>query len=196
MREGSPAGGPRVALLRGINVGGKNKVEMSRLREVFAGAGMESVGTYINSGNVVFAPPEETGEGLAEGLEAAILDEFRFEVRVLLRDLPGISRVTAAMPDTWVTGPEMRCDVLFLWESVDTPDLIETLDFRPEIEDVLHVEGALVWRVDRANVTRSRLGRIVGTDLYRNMTIRNSNTVARSSRCWRAWPRVRRPPPS
>jgi uncharacterized protein (DUF1697 family) len=158
-------------------VGGKNKVEMSRLREVFAVSGMESVGTYINSGNVVFVPPVEAGDGLAELLEAAILDEFGFEVRVLLRDLPGISRVTAAMPDTWVTGPEMRCDVLFLWESVDTPGLIETIDFNPEIEDVLHVEGALVWRVDRANATRSRLARIVGTDFYKQLTIRNSNTV-------------------
>jgi uncharacterized protein (DUF1697 family) len=70
-----------VALLRGINVGGKNKVEMKRLKAVFEAAGMESVRTYISSGNVIFSSSIRSKARLAKLLEEAIAKRFRFKSR-------------------------------------------------------------------------------------------------------------------
>jgi uncharacterized protein (DUF1697 family) len=65
-----------VALLRGINVGGRNKVPMAELREVVASLGHAGVSTYIQSGNVLFSTGETDTGQLAAALEAAISERF------------------------------------------------------------------------------------------------------------------------
>jgi uncharacterized protein (DUF1697 family) len=82
-----------VALLRGINVGGQNKVPMAELREVVSSLGYAGVSTYIQSGNVLFTTEETDTGKLASDLEAAITASFgiKSSVVVLSRaDLAGI----------------------------------------------------------------------------------------------------------
>ncbi len=74
-----------VALLRGINVGGKNKLPMVRLAALFAGAGCAEVRTYIQSGNVVFSASEALARRVPDLLSRAIADELGLEVPVLTR---------------------------------------------------------------------------------------------------------------
>lgn len=166
-----------VALLRGINVGGKNKVDMKRLKAAFEDAGMSSVRTYINSGNVIFSSNNRSRTRLTEALEDAIARTFGFTIRVLVRDLKSMRAVVGALSQTWVNDDTMKCDVMFLWDDVARPSVIEELPVKPEIEEVKYVAGALIWRVDRKNVTRSGLMKLVGTPLYKRMTIRNCNTT-------------------
>jgi uncharacterized protein (DUF1697 family) len=110
-------------------------------------------------------------------LEEAIAAEFKMPIKVLIRDLPAIKKVIKALPDTWTTDATMRCDVMFLWEGFDRKSILQELKIKPEIEDVTYVSGAIIWRVDRSNVTKSGMMKLPGTDLYKGMTIRNSNTV-------------------
>ncbi|MGH8927687.1 MAG: DUF1697 domain-containing protein [Acidimicrobiia bacterium] len=166
-----------VALLRGINVGGKNKVEMPPLRAAFEGAGMTDVTTYINSGNVVFRQGRRKPPRIVKELEEAIENDLGLEIKVLIRDLPSMRKVVKALPAAWTNDSKMKCDVMFLWEGFDRKDVLKELRIKPEIEDVIYVPGAVIWRIDRPNVTRSGMVRMVGTDLYRGMTIRNCNTV-------------------
>jgi uncharacterized protein (DUF1697 family) len=166
-----------VALLRGINVGGKNKIEMARLKTLFEGAGAKQVSTYINSGNVIFADPRRKPATITKVLEQAIESEFGLAIRLLLRDLAAMKQLVRAVPRNWTNDSNMRCDVLFLWEEYDSKEILTSLRWKPEIEDVVYVPGALIWRMDRVHVNRSGLGKVVGTDLYRGMTIRNVNTV-------------------
>jgi len=166
-----------VALLRGINVGGKNMMAMPRLRATFEQMGLTDVSTYINSGNVIFKDSRREPATIISALEKAIEKDFGFQIKVLLRDLPAIRKVIKALPDTWTNDNRMKCDVLFLWEGFDRKEVIKDLKIKPEIEDVVYVPGAIIWRVDRANVTKSGILKLVGTDLYRGMTIRNCNTV-------------------
>lgn len=166
-----------VALLRGINVGGNRKVDMKLLKATFEKVGMENVRTYINSGNVVFQSEPLGHKHLADTLEKAIEIDFGFHVKVLLRDMDDMRATVESLPDTWQNDKDMKCDVMFLWEDFDSPKILEQLTTKPEIDDVTYVKGALLWRVDRDNVTRSGMLKIVGTDLYKNMTIRNCNTT-------------------
>jgi uncharacterized protein (DUF1697 family) len=163
-----------VALLRGINVGGKNRVEMSRLKEAFERLGFADVRTYINSGNVIFRSDEAPR---AEAIEKALKAEFGFAIAVTLRDGTSIQAVARALRDDWVNDDTMKCDVLFLWEGVDSRSALGELTVKPGIDEVKAVEGALIWRVDRPVLTRSGLMRVAGSDLYKRMTVRNCNTV-------------------
>lgn len=168
-----------VALLRGINVGGNRKVEMPRLRATFEGLGLTRVKTYINTGNVIFHDDSRSPDALVSMLEQAIEQEFGFAVKVLLRDRPAIETTVRALPDSWVNNDTMKCDVMFLWEQADQPQVLERLRIKPEIEDVVYVPGAVIWRVDRTHLTRSGLMELVGTPLYKLMTVRNCNTARR-----------------
>lgn len=166
-----------VALLRGINVGGKNKVAMRELSAAFEEAGMDSVKTYINSGNVIFSSTIRAKPRLVGLLEGAIAKRFGLRIDVLVRDIRSMRAVVETIPSHWTNDKAMKCDVMFLQDDVDRPSILKQLQFKPEIEDVRYVRGALVWRVDREAVTRSGMMKLVGTPLYKRMTIRNCNTT-------------------
>lgn len=166
-----------VALLRGINVGGKNKVEMARLREICESLELDDVSTYINSGNVIFNDDSRDPAELVAALERAIEEEFGLNIKVLLRDLDTIDRVEKAIPNHWVTDSTMRCDVLFLSEEVDSPTILEDLPVKEGIDNVAYAAGAVIWQVDIENINRSGRTRVIGGQLYKAATVRNANTV-------------------
>jgi uncharacterized protein (DUF1697 family) len=165
-----------VALLRGINVGGNNKVEMTRLKATFEALGLTDVKSYINSGNIIFVD-SRPAKTLVPLLEAAIAEDFGFAVKVLLRDAKNIATVAKALPKHWVNNAATKCDVMFLWESYDSPKVLEQITIKPDIDEVKYVPGAILWRVDKPLVTRSGMMRIAGSELYQHMTIRNANTL-------------------
>lgn len=166
-----------VALLRGINVGGNNKVEMTKLKESFESIGHTDVTTYINSGNIIFSSDNKLRE-LASEIEAVIEKDFGFKVHVVVRDVKSIRAIDKATPKTWVNdGKTMKTDVLFLWEDVDKETVLNELVIKPGIDEVQYVPGAIIWRVHCNNVSKSGLMKIIGTPLYKKITIRNINTV-------------------
>jgi uncharacterized protein (DUF1697 family) len=87
-----------VALLRGINVGGHNKVAMADLRQVVTSLGHEDVATYIQSGNVVFSTAETDTAALAAALEEAIAAAFGVRVRVVVISRAELAQVTRDNP--------------------------------------------------------------------------------------------------
>lgn len=177
-----------IALLRGINVGGANKISMADLRSVFEDAGMSKVSTYINSGNVLFSADIEDRDRLVEVLQDAIKVRSGLSPDVQVRDEDELEAVVRAIPVKWTNDASMKCDVVFLQPDADSADILGELGPRPGIEDALYVPGAVVWRVDRVNATRSRLTRIVGTPLYHRVTVRNCNTVRKLHELLRAKP--------
>ncbi len=168
-----------VALLRGINVGGTNKVSMAELRAAFEDAGMTEVSTYINSGNVLFSTNVTNRELLADLLTEGMRRLSGLDIDVQLRDAAELAAIAEAIPADWRNDESMKCDVVFLQPDVDRPRLLEDLGPRPGVEDALHVPGAVIWRVDRKDATRNRLTRMVGTPLYSRVTVRNCNTTRR-----------------
>jgi len=167
-----------VALLRGVSVGGKAMVSMATLKEQFEGLGFEQVKTYINSGNIVFATPETKREALIQKIENAIRTP-QLDIRVLLKNLDEIKKLMATVPDGWENNSDTKCDVLFLWPESDKAEVLAQIPNNDEVETVRYEPGAVLHNVTRANATKSRMTRIIGTPLYKNITIRNINTVRR-----------------
>lgn len=166
-----------VALLRGINVGGKNKIQMKLLKETFIRQGMESVVTYINSGNVIFKDTKHTKEEITLLLQNAIFEEFQLNIKVLVRSINDFKQIMKIMPESWKNDENMRADVLFLWEEIDKNTLLDELKNKPQIDIVIYVPGAILWAVDRCNVTKSGIQKLAGTKLIKYMTVRNVNTT-------------------
>ncbi len=150
---------------------------MRTLKATFERLGFDGVRTYINSGNVVFATPACPPAQLSQRIEAAITADFGLRVPVLLRTADDLAAVADAVPAAWVNGASMKCDVFFLWPDIDRPSVVDEVPHDPAIEELRYLPGAFVRRIDRNDVTRSPLTKIVGSDLYRRMTVRNINTV-------------------
>ena len=117
-----------LALLRGINVGGKNKVEMARLKTLFESIGCGDVRTYINSGNVIFTS-KRVAARLRTSIEKAIAKEFGFDVRWCSGISSPVS-VAELIPKSWKDDATMRCYVMFLWEEADALTVLERLRSR------------------------------------------------------------------
>lgn len=166
-----------VALLRGINVGGNNKIDMKQLKETFSAAGMKSVKSSINSGNVIFKDEDHTKAKLQELLEKAIAKEFKLEIKVLIRSLDEYDAMMKLVPDDWNDGPERKCDVLFLWEEIDDKKLLDEVDVKDGIDTVIYAPGALLWAAERSSLTRSGLMKIAKMPIYKKMTVRNVNSA-------------------
>lgn len=165
-----------LALLRGINVGANRQVEMLKLKDCLEGIGLCDVKTYINSGNVVFSTDKTEGE-LSRLIEQAIERKFGFFVPTIVRTQNQIEYVVHKVPIEWTNDDQQKTDVLFLWPEVDQPSIIDLIEFKPEIEKVVYIPGAIVWNIARKDVSHGSSAKLINSNLYKQMTIRNINTV-------------------
>jgi uncharacterized protein (DUF1697 family) len=166
-----------VALLRGINVGGNNKVEMPKLKKCFESLGYTNVSTYINSGNVIFETTSTDPKGLVAQIEASIEKTFGFPVRVVIRSSANILKLNKTIPSDWNNDTEQSTDVLFLWDEYDTKKSLDFIASTPNVDTLRYIAGAIVWNMQRENYTKSSMRKFIGTTIYKNMTARNVNTV-------------------
>lgn len=166
-----------VALLRGINVGGNNKIDMKQLKKTFENAGMSKVVTYINTGNIIFEQTERSQPELVDIIEQAIVEDFQFPIKVVLRSLEQYAAMMQEIPEHWSNDTSMKCDIMFLWEDVDNESALEKLYIKPDIDTVRYINGAIIWSLARENATKSGMSKIVGSALYKKITVRNINTT-------------------
>jgi uncharacterized protein (DUF1697 family) len=171
-----------VALLRGINLAGHNKVPMTELRSVCAHLGLADVATYIQSGNVVFSSTVVDTAALTGEIERAIAAAFGFEVPVVLRSSEQLSDVMQANPFIAAGREAAVLSVGFL-AGVPGPERVTVLLAHPLASpppggDEFAVRGQEVFLhhpngYGRSKLTTSYFDRQLGT----SMTVRNWRTV-------------------
>lgn len=166
-----------IALLRGINVGGNNKIDMKLLKQTFERVGMNRVVTYINTGNIIFSHNGKSKTELSRSLEDAIHTDFGLHIKVLIRTIDEVREIIHAIPESWKNDKEMSSDVLFLWDEIDDKSVLENLVIKDEIDTVKYVPGAILWSIDKKNAAKSGKSKIIGTKLYKQVTVRNVNTA-------------------
>ena len=143
-----------VALLRGINVGGKNKLPMKDLAAMFVDAGCQDVRTYIQSGNVVYRAGPAKAEDIPTRISASIMDDFGYRVPVVTRTALELQEIVEASPFPGAEANKLL--VLFL---TDLPDrsLIEALDPNRSPGDEFAVVGREVFLHCPNGFARSKL---------------------------------------
>lgn len=162
-----------VALLRGINVGGNNKVAMSELKVLFEDLGFHDVHTYINSGNVLFSGDK----ALLKNIEPAFKEHFGFSVKFLFVGHSKLQKIHDAIPSDWTNDSKYKTDVWFLWEDYAKRSSLQLLSIRDGVDEVRYAHGAIIWHVPRKQFGKSGMNDVIGTELYKNLTARNVNTV-------------------
>nr|WP_304217078.1 DUF1697 domain-containing protein [Fredinandcohnia onubensis] len=166
-----------IALLRGINVGGNNKIDMKVLKQTFERVGMKDVVTYINTGNIIFSSNDQSKTELSRILEEAIHDDFGLRIKVVVRSIDDVRGIIHAIPVTWKNDKDMKSDVMFLWDEIDDETVLENLVIKPTIDTVKYVPGAILWSIEKKNANKSGMSKIIGTKIYKQVTVRNVNTA-------------------
>jgi uncharacterized protein (DUF1697 family) len=166
-----------VAFLRGVNVGGKSIVSMAAIKEALVALGLSDVRTYINSGNVIFSTQASGVQQLTARIEKALEQHTGMAIKVLVMDHRTLKKMVDAIPRNWVDDKTMRTYVLLLWKELDDRSILDSLPTKPGVDELKYTPGAVVWRVDREDVGRSQMNRIVGTPMYKKITIRSANTM-------------------
>jgi uncharacterized protein (DUF1697 family) len=168
-----------LVLLRGINVGGKNKVPMAELRSMLEGLGFENVSTYIASGNV-FLDSDMSASKVAPTIEAALPKAFKLDtdlVRVLVLTRAQLQAVVDGRPKGFGEEPsEYHSDAVFLM-GISVEEAMAVFNPRDGVDQVWPGKGVIYSQRLSAQRTKSRLGRIVGTPAYKSMTIRSWQTT-------------------
>jgi uncharacterized protein (DUF1697 family) len=113
-----------LALLRGINVGGKTKVKMAELKACFEKLGYGHVQTYGTSGNVIFTAASTDLRQLESHLEEALATNFSCSIGVFIRSLADMKEVLEEIPKDWQTSSERKYDIIFLHQSIDHPKIV------------------------------------------------------------------------
>jgi uncharacterized protein (DUF1697 family) len=167
-----------VALLRGINLGARNKISMAELRELFGGLEAEDVTTYLQSGNVVFESAAPAPE-LADAVEARIRRDLSLEVAVLLRTGAELERVVGSSPFAGTVTDPKELHVTFLADSPPAAR-VDELDPRRSEPDRFQVVGAEVYLHCPNGYGRSKLtNAYFEKKLCVTATTRNWNTVTK-----------------
>ena len=167
-----------VALLRGINVGGNNKVVMSELREQIEAAGFGHVRTYINSGNLLFEA-EAPREDVAQAVEDILARHYDFPIRLALLTGQDYLAQLDELPDWW-HGEVARRDALFYTRGLDRDHVRERIEAMELGDEAVHFgEHAVFWgKFDEKSFLKTAYHkRLLREDFYRQVTIRSGSTV-------------------
>jgi uncharacterized protein (DUF1697 family) len=166
-----------VALLRGINVGGKTLIKMADLRTCAEELGLDAVSTFIASGNLLFESAERSAAKLETKIERAVEKRFELPVKVVVLDRNSYARIVKAIPKTWVGDKELRANVAFVRRGTNAKQVVRELEPDPAVEEVKAVNGAILWATKRDSVNRSVMRKLIGGAAYKELTVRNLNTT-------------------
>jgi uncharacterized protein (DUF1697 family) len=168
-----------VALLRGINVGGKNPISMQTLAGCFRDAGYEEVRTHLQSGNVLFASGSRSGARLEQALEQMLQQRFDTAIPTIVRSHDELRATVAAAPADHGS-KKLRSDVFFLKHPLTADAVMERIpELRDGVDSITPGPGALYFSRTVAQATKTRITRLMSMPIFQQMTVRSWRTTTR-----------------
>ncbi len=165
-----------VVLLRGINIGPRNRIAMPALREALGEAGFEDVETYVQSGNVVLTSRADA-DTVRRSVEQLISERFGLDVAVLVRTRADLARIAKANPLGKVATNPKRYQVTFLESKLPAATVRQLEELAAHGEQVV-ARGREVYAWTPDGIARSKLwAKLAGTSLGVTATSRNWTTV-------------------
>lgn len=165
-----------VALLRGINVGGKAMIKMAELKIALSNAGLENVQTYIQSGNIIFESTKST-DSATKTIAVVIKKEFKLDVSVLVLSADEYEAIIKAVPKGWGSNPEWKYNLLFLLPPYDEKQILKDIgELKPDMETLVPGNGVIYQTISIKLFGRATTGKLASMPIYKKMTIRNNRT--------------------
>jgi uncharacterized protein (DUF1697 family) len=167
-----------LALLRGINVGGKNIISKDDLRECFENLGLNNVRTYIQSGNILFRSESTSIKELTARIETALSNQFHYTAQaVVLSHKQYLSELQAA-PKNWGHDEEQKHNALFLIGGLKPTKVMAQLPSPiDKYEQVDIAKGTIFWSASKKNLGKTTIMKLGSMPVYKQMTVRNHNTT-------------------
>lgn len=167
-----------IALLRGINVGGKNKISMPELKKMFENSGYQDVTTYINSGNVIFSSETEDKEEIKKICESAITNQFSLNIIVTVISAKDLSAALNNAPAWWDRDEQSKHNAIFVIPPATATEIMNEVGIAKEkYEQVGYYGQVIFWSAPIKTFSKTRWSKIVGKSAYNSVTIRNANTA-------------------
>jgi uncharacterized protein (DUF1697 family) len=182
--DAARTGSSYVALLRGINVGGRNPIRMPELVACFRDAGYGDVSTYLQSGNVLFSADHKSadhkkGPKLEAEVEAMLEERFGTPLLVVIRSRDELAQTIDAAPADHGS-PKLRSDIFFLKHPLTAEEaLAEMPELRESVDSVAPGPGAIYFSRVAARATKTRIQKFMGMPIFQQMTVRTWGTSIR-----------------
>ena len=170
-----------VVLIRGINVGGKNKMPMTELRQFLGELDFTDVATYIQSGNVLLRS-KLSSEKVQQVIEDMLPKKFTVDselIKVLVLSHNQLKSIVTSAPKGFGAKPDtFHSDVIFLM-NIGVDEALKVFSPKEGIDCIWPGDRVIYSQRLSAERVKSRLNKIVGTQAYKSMTIRNWNTTTK-----------------
>ena len=169
-----------IALLRGINISGKNKVPMSELKNKMEELGYKNVVTYLNSGNVIFESNIDDKETIMRNIYEAIKDKFNLDIPIFVMTASELQEVLNNTPEWWGTNnKEIYDNIIFIIPPTKYKEVFDTIgEPKEEIEKVKEYNNYIIWSYDLKNYRKSNWwNKTASTSIRDRITIRTANTM-------------------
>lgn len=167
-----------LALLRGINVGGKNVIRMADLREAFADMGFADVRTYIQSGNVLFRGGAGSTTQIAATIERELSRRFDYTARAVVRSKRQYEAAILRAPAQWGQDPARKHNALFTLPGVRATTILAKLPpLRDDLEEATCAPGVIFWSASIQGLARTTIMKLGALPVYADLTVRNHKTT-------------------
>lgn len=169
-----------IALLRGVNISGKNKVPMAELKKGFEALGFIAVKTWLNSGNVIFSGEETDAAALAGRIERMIRRQFSLDIPVFVIAQKELADILRHAPDWWGTeNKEIYDNLIFILPPAAFKDIYHEIGEPKEgLEQIQEYKAAVFWSFSRKDYQKTNWWpKTAGVNIGPKLTIRTANTV-------------------
>lgn len=169
-----------IALLRGINISGKNKISMSELKEGFAELGFAEVTTYLNSGNIIFSSAINDKNILSSKIEIMIKDRFDLNIPVFIALQEELKELLKNAPDWWGDdNKEIYDNLIFIMPPLSYEEFYNVIGSpKAEYEKVHNYKNVIFWSFSRKDYQKTNWWReTASSKISGKITIRTANTA-------------------
>ena len=169
-----------IALLRGINISGKNKVPMAKLRKCFESLGVMEVKTCLNSGNVIFSSTDGNVTALTDRAEYMMQREFGLDISVFIISQEELADILRHAPEWWGTeNQEIYDNLIFILPPATFLDVYHEIGAPKDgLEQIKEYQSVVFWSFSRKNYQKTNWWpKTSRVDIGSKLTIRTANTV-------------------
>lgn len=169
-----------VALLRGINISGKNKISMAELKKGFEGLAFEEVKTYLNSGNVIFSSDEDDIKKFTNQIERMIKNQFDLDIPVLVILKETLIDILHNAPKWWGDdNKEIYDNLIFIMPPAKFSDVYDEIgEPKRELEKIQSYKEVIFWSFSRKDYQKTNWwSKTAGANISTKLTIRTANTI-------------------
>ena len=169
-----------VALLRGINISGKNKIPMAELKKEFKTLGFENVITYLNSGNVIFTSDIQDENTITNTIHKKIEEKFKLDIPVFIIEASKLKELLENQPEWWGTvSKEIYDNIIFIIPPTTYEEVYKALgEPKQELEKIKEYKNNIFWSYNLKNYRKTNWwAKTANTSISQSITIRTANTM-------------------